>query len=270
MKVFIAKHAGFCFGVKRAVEYVLKLKKDVNTIGPLIHNPQVIEKLKSCGIIPVNSLKQVSTKNLVIRAHGVPEKIIKKAKELGLNVIDLTCPFVKKVQKKAKELELQGYKVVIVGEAKHPEVRAIIENLNQAVVIENPSQVKGFYGKVGVVAQTTQARENFYKVVERLKLCCNELRVYNTICEATEKRQRAAIELAKIVDIMIVIGGYNSANTKRLKQLCSKIVETKHIESKDELKRGWFEGKARVGITAGASTPGWIIKDVAEWFQNEF
>ncbi|MBW2984296.1 4-hydroxy-3-methylbut-2-enyl diphosphate reductase [Candidatus Woesearchaeota archaeon] len=271
MKIKKAKHAGFCFGVKRAVESALKTKGEVKTLGPLIHNPQFIAGLEKKGIRAVDSVDEADKGILLIRAHGVPDSVIGKAEKKGLDVIDLTCPFVKKVQDYAKELYKQGYNVVVVGEKNHPEVIGITGNIKGIVVGDiNDAKKLGHFEKLGVVAQTTQSNENFNSTVEELRKHADELKVHNTICSETDSRQRHAVELAREVDLMIVVGGYNSGNTRRLAGICSGIVETRHIEQASELKKEWFAGKKQVGLTAGASTPDLSMDKVIERIKNEF
>jgi 4-hydroxy-3-methylbut-2-enyl diphosphate reductase len=264
-RVIISDNAGFCFGVKRAVKIALNTKGNkVNTLGPIIHNPQVVRLLEQKGITPVNELKEASD-TLIIRAHGVPDSTIREAESLGLKVVDATCPLVKRVKTAAKELYDSGYSVLVVGEKSHPEVISIVKDVG-LTVIEKPSDVDNLphYKKAGVVSQTTQTRGNFNEITKRLKSRCDELKVVNTICDATTNRQNSAVELAKKVDFMVVIGGYNSSNTKNLAELCRRIITTRHIEDASELEKGWFEGKETVGITAGASTPDFVIKEVKE------
>lgn len=271
MKVTIADNAGFCFGVKRAVDAALK-QKDSFTLGPLIHNPQTIKELEKRGIKAVDSIDDINGGTLLIRTHGVPNVLIKKAKEKGLDVIDLTCPFVKKAQHFAKEFYAKGYKVAIAGEASHPEVISVKGGIKDAVVIEKPEDADnlGFYDKIGVVMQTTQSKDASIAIINRLKGRCNDLKIAETICSATTERQDLARELAAKVDLMIVIGGRESANTKRLFEMCRSIVDTKHIESSSDLKKSWFRNKSHVGITAGASTPRWLIREIAEDIKNGF
>lgn len=264
MKVELAEHTGFCFGVKKAVDEALSLKEKANTLGPLIHNPQVVEELEKKGIKKINNLEEADAPSIIIRTHGASDKLINEINSKGYKIIDLTCPFVKKVQQYAKDLEKDGYKVIIIGEKNHPEVEGIVGHVRNAIVVENPEQAKTLpkMEKIGVVVQTTQTLKNFQDIVSLLKNKTDNLKIYNTICSATAERQEVAIELAKRSDLMIVIGGRNSGNTKQLKELCSNITETKHIESHQELKPEWFKDKKTVGITAGASTPIEIIKKV--------
>ena len=187
-------------------------------------------------------------------------------------MIDATCPFVQNVQQIAESLSRDGYQVVIVGEANHPEVIGIADRVKNPIIVENVSEVSGMgqFEKIGVVAQTTQSVENYKNTIHELKKHAKKLKVFNTICSATKKNQNAARELAKNVNLMIVVGGYNSGNTRRLAKLCSEIVETKHIEVADELKKEWFEKSEIIGVTGGASTPDWIIHEVIKSIENEF
>ena len=269
-KIILAKNAGFCFGVKRALNIVLAAKnknknKKVNIFGPLIHNPQEIKRLVKKGIKTVYKLHKNLKDILVIRAHGVPDSLIRRAKANSLKIIDATCPFVKQVHVISKKLEKQGYQLVIFGDAYHPEVVGIAGNLKDPIVIEEPELIKHFpfIEKIAFVAQTTQNLKKFQKAAKLLKNKCNKLIVKNTICNATEQRQNASRKLAEKSDIMLIIGGKNSGNTKRLYQICKSVQKhTYHIETSDELKKQWFENKKTIGVTAGASTPDWIINKV--------
>lgn len=265
MKVSIADNSGFCFGVKRAVDAALA-QKDSFSLGPLIHNPQTIKQLEERGIKAVETIDDLSKGTLLIRTHGVPGSVIKKAKEKGINVVDLTCPFVKKVHNYAIELQEEGYKVVVVGEKDHPEVEGIVGHVADPIVVENPEQAEKLKNedKIGIVVQTTQNLKNLQQILEVVKTKTKNLKLCNTICSATTERQKVAIELAKDSDLMIVIGGKNSGNTRRLAELCSTLTETKYIESKDELKLEWFDNKSKIGIVAGASTPIEVILEVKD------
>jgi len=261
MKVICAENMGFCFGVKRALDMALK-EKNAYTLGQLIHNPQVVELLEKRGIKVVNSVYEAN-KTLIITAHGTLKSNIEKAKERGLKIIDTTCPLVRRVHDLAKSFDNKNYKIILIGDKDHSEVKGIVSNADNTVVIKSPEEARGLrFNKACVLSQTTQSTDNFNKVVNVLKKNIPNLKVFNTICDATKKRQDSAIELAKKVDFMIVVGGYNSANTKMLSQICSKIVETKHIETADEIDEEWLKNKKAVGLTAGASTPSWVIKDI--------
>lgn len=266
MKVYLAKHAGFCFGVKRAMDIAAGLigEQDVYTLGPLIHNPQVVKDLEEKGIKCAEKLEDIPKGKVVIRAHGVSPQIIEKAKSLELEVVNATCPYVKKVHLLTKKLQQKDYQVVIFGEKEHAEVIGIKGNSENAIVIENLEEAKnlGKYGMIGLVSQTTQSKEKFEEIVNELEKHTIELKTFNTICSATEKRQQAAVDLAKKVDLMIVLGGYNSGNTRRLAELCRKRTKTVHIEKFSDLDRKILEGKKEIGVTAGASTPDYLIKEL--------
>jgi len=272
MKVILAENAGFCFGVKRAIKLAFESTKNSNppiySLGPLIHNPQQVEFLSQKGIYEISDLESLKPDDvLIIRSHGTTPSVIDFAKTKGIKIVDATCPFVVNAQKLAQKLNSEGYQVVIVGEGDHPEVIGIMGFANNSAwVIDNANAVSDLPHKkrIGVIAQTTQSFENFREVTSALLGRCDELRAFNTICHATAQRQESAKELAQKVDLMIVIGGHNSANTNRLATLCSQYVPTYHIETAEEIDESWFNGIETVGVTAGASTPEWIINDVIE------
>lgn len=280
VEIVKAKNAGYCYGVERAlklVEQSLKnSKKPFYSLGPLIHNPQVVKELEEKGIRAVKSLESISLGTVIIRSHGVEPQVLEAAKSKRLNVIDATCPFVRKAQLVAAQLKKEGYTVVIVGERTHPEVEGILAYAgNNAVVIESSREIskKTFSGisRVGVVVQTTQSLEKLRKVVAKLLTFTLELKVFNTICNATRKRQDSARKLAQQTDLVIVIGGKNSANTTRLFQICRKInPSTYHIESPAEVQKNWFKKVKKVGITAGASTPNYLIAEVETKIKSFF
>lgn len=269
MKVILAKQAGFCFGVKRATQLAFEAAgKDQKTytLGPIIHSPQVVGKLEELGIRAIDSLNGLECGTIIIRSHGVEQKEIYEAQQKNLDIVDATCPFVKKAQDHVKSLSESGYGVVVVGDADHPEVQGIVSYGGEKVfVVASGEEVKTLpkMKKIGVVAQTTQSFENLKNVVSECLLRGGEIRVYNTICDATAVRQEEAKELAGRVDCMLVIGGFNSANTRRLLEVCIEIQpRTYHIETAAEINPAWFEGAGLVGVTAGASTPKWIIDEV--------
>jgi ribosomal protein S1/(E)-4-hydroxy-3-methyl-but-2-enyl pyrophosphate reductase len=271
LQVVLAKNAGFCFGVKRALQFAEDAAKQfgrVYSIGPLIHNPQEVKRLAEKGIVGVDDLNQVEGNYAIIRSHGVKPEVFTLAKEKNISLIDATCPFVKRAQSFAKDLSEQGYSVVVVGDKNHPEVEGIVGwSNNSAVVVENPMEAitVPLGDKVGVIAQTTQSDQNFQQVVDVLKKRKENLIVYNTICHATAERQESALALAKEVDLVLVVGGLNSANTKKLARITSEAgTPTYHIEEVNDIDFSWFKGKKKVGVTAGASTPDWIIKEVLQ------
>ncbi len=276
MKIILAEKAGFCFGVKRAIETAFKAasKGRVYCLGPLIHNPQEIERLRQEGVETVESLDVLSKGDaVIIRSHGVPPSVLARARDKGLTIIDLTCPFVGKAQRHAALLHQEGYQVVVVGEKKHPEVHSILGHAGpDALVVETPEDMedKQFQQRIGVVAQTTQAYSNFSGVVLKLLELSKELKIFNTICTSTAERQESAQTLAGKADVMIVVGGRNSANTTRLVSLCREEgKQTYHIEVAEEIQSGWLKGAGTVGVTAGASTPDWIIDQVLRRLQAE-
>ena len=269
MKVILAKQAGFCFGVKRATQLAFEAAgKDQKTytLGPIIHSPQVVGKLEELGIRALDSLEGLESGTIIIRSHGVELKEINEAQQKNLDIVDATCPFVKKAQEHVKSLSEAGYGVVVVGDADHPEVQGIVSYGGEKVfVVASGEDVKKLpkMKKIGVVAQTTQSFENLKNVVCECLQRGGEIRVYNTICDATAVRQEEAKELAGQVDCMLVVGGFNSANTHRLLEVCAELQpRTYHIETAAEINPAWFEGVERVGVTAGASTPKWIIDEV--------
>src|SRR6266568_5198496 len=269
MKVILAKQAGFCFGVKRATKLAFEAAgKDQNTytLGPIIHSPQVVGKLENLGIRALDSLDGMDHGTIIIRSHGVELNAITEAQQKNLNIVDATCPFVKKAQDHVKSLSQTGYGVVVVGDADHPEVQGIVSYGGEKVyVVASGDDVKKLpkMNKIGIVAQTTQSFENLKNVVCECLLRGGEIRVFNTICDATAVRQEEAKKLAGKVDCMLVIGGFNSTNTRRLLEVCAELQpRTYHIETAAEINPAWFEGAERVGVTAGASTPKWIIDEV--------
>ncbi len=277
MKIVLAEKAGFCFGVKRAMSIVEKTiekykdsGKPIYTLGDIIHNTQVVEKLKERGVLSIEDPENHTPGYLIIRSHGVSPDVIKKVKDLGYEVIDATCPFVKKVQNYAEREFKKGRYIILIGENNHPEVKGISGYIKgDFTIIESESDIsklpKDKDLPVTVVSQTTQSFEFFNRVVKELKNMYNNIQYYDTICDATHLRQEESVAIAKNVDVMIVIGGYKSANTKRLALLCREAgAEVYHIETANEINKDWFIGIDSVGITAGASTPNWIIEDVVK------
>ncbi len=264
----IADYSGFCFGVKRAMEIVenlIRKREQAFTLGPLIHNPQVVERLKYSGIIAAD-LSDIKQGNVIIRTHGVEPDLTKQLESRPVNIIDCTCPHVKRVHNLAQDISNRGYLAVIIGDHNHPEVEGIKGYCNgDAKVIENAEEAKNFYTtkKVGIIVQTTQTKENIEEIMSVLRSKLDIEIFNNTRCKATQQRQEAATDLARNVDIMLVIGGKNSSNTKKLAQVCQNVgASVYHIETAEELKKSWFKYSDKVGITAGASTPDWIIKEV--------
>jgi 4-hydroxy-3-methylbut-2-enyl diphosphate reductase len=272
LRVKIAENAGFCFGVRRAIDLTEKIASKeckVYTLGPVIHNPQEVKRLERKDIKILKDPKKVKSGSIILRTHGIPFNIHKKLEEnKNINVVDAACPFVKRAQNTVKRLSTdiksKDKTIIVVGEKVHPEVIALVSyGSGKCVVVENVKEAQNFKGRGGVniVSQTTQTPENFNSIVGVLKKRY-KTKVYNTICKATIDRQKAAEKLAKTVDLMIVIGGKNSGNTTRLAQICSKKTKTYHIETACSVKEKWFKNVNSVGLTAGASTPDWIIKEI--------
>lgn len=282
----LAKHSGFCYGVKRAVETVKKLKtenpdKNIFILGELIHNSQVIQELENLGIKTINELPEKGSGICVIRSHGASPEIFEQITNAGFELVDLTCPDVKKVQKKAIEMVKEGCFLIIVGKAEHPEVIAIKANaqrfgsdifvasdINQLMNIEE--KIKQ-YKKVGVVVQTTQRVTTLKPIVEYLTSVSQELTISNTICNSTTLRQNEAKELAEESDLMIVVGSRKSANTTHLAEILKNISNTIHIEDDKELDNynNVIQNAQNISITAGASTPEKIIKNVIDKLKGE-
>ncbi|OGW42447.1 MAG: 4-hydroxy-3-methylbut-2-enyl diphosphate reductase [Nitrospirae bacterium GWD2_57_9] len=275
MKIFLADKAGFCFGVKRAISTAFEAAAGGNVycLGPLIHNPQEVERLSRAGVRTVEDFAALKSGDyLIIRSHGVPPRVLSQARDKGLNIIDLTCPFVGKAQRDAENLKKEGYQVIVIGEKKHPEVQSIVGYAgDNAVVVEKADDIDHlqFHNRLGIVAQTTQSYGNFSEIVLKLLRISKELKVFNTICNSTKERQDAARVLAGQVDIMLVVGGRNSANTGRLASVCRQEGKpTYHIEVADEMQAEWFKGVEKIGVTAGASTPDWVLESVLKKIQE--
>jgi 4-hydroxy-3-methylbut-2-en-1-yl diphosphate reductase len=274
LKIILAKQAGFCFGVKRATQMAFEAAAKGGktfTLGPIIHSPQVVQRLEEMGVGVLESVSDLDSGAIIIRSHGVAAKDLTEAGRKELEIVDATCPFVKKAQEHVKSLSQAGYDVVVVGDADHPEVQGIVSYAQGKVFVigsgEEAEKLR-ISGKIGIVAQTTQSFENLKSVVLECLVKGSEIRVFNTICDATAIRQEEAKELAKYVDCMVVIGGYNSANTTRLAQVCAELQpKTYHIETASQLNGDWFAGVETVGVTAGASTPKWVIDEVLEMIE---
>lgn len=267
MKVLKAEYAGACYGVQRALDLAYRAAragKPTCTLGPLIHNPQVVADLRAAGVDAVERVADIPGGTMVVRSHGVVPEVIDEARERGLEIVDATCPHVARAQKAAARLAADGRFVVAVGEAGHPEVEGICAHARAAggsvaAVVDAadlPAEAVCAGSRVGVVVQTTQSREVFERVVRALRERGVDLEVKDTVCTATRQRQDAAAALAGQADAFVVIGGRNSSNTTRLHEICSALCERSyHVESADELDPAWFEGCSTVGVTAGASTP---------------
>jgi 4-hydroxy-3-methylbut-2-enyl diphosphate reductase len=268
-----AVHAGYCWGVERALDIVnqtAETHKDapVRTLGPIIHNPQVVQSFANKGVNVIDSLDEMPEGGgtVIVRTHGVAPEIYQKAEDKNLTVVDATCPLVTLVQNKAKQLVNEGYHLIIFGNPNHPEVIGTLGHAGgRATIIEKPADARTakLPKKVGVVVQTTQETELVSELLAHLAPRCKEIKVFNTICNPTIERQDAARELAREVQVMIVVGGKNSSNTRHLVDVCREEgATTYHIEEPGEVEPTWFAGMQEVGVTAGASTPGWLMDRV--------
>jgi len=269
MQIHLAEHRGFCYGVKRAIETVERCIDSggkAHTLGPIIHNPQMVSELAKKGVSPAKDLDEIAEGTVIIRSHGVGPQIYQDAEAKNLTVVDATCPHVKKAQQAAYELMKEGYPVIIIGERDHPEVKSIVSwTHEQGVIVESIDDAERlpFQQRLGVVVQTTFSGELFEQILAIVKQKCTDMQVKRTICTATDLRQQAAAALAVKMDSMVIIGGKNSANTARLAEVCRQSgCPVYHIETADELKPEWFSNDLHVGVSAGASTPEWIIEEV--------
>jgi small subunit ribosomal protein S1 len=272
MEIVVVPEAGFCFGVRRAMrmaEDAITQHGGGATLGPLIHNSQVVAWLEEQGLRPVEDVDDLRPGEVVmLRTHGTGPTTIEALQERGMTLMDATCPFVARAQREAAQFQSEGYQVLVLGEPDHPEARGIAEHTGgQATIVESPSDLEHLEisRKVAVVCQTTQRLDNLQALAVALLPRVSELRLANTICDATTKRQETSLATARTVDLMIVIGGKHSANTTRLAQICAETgTPTYHVEKADELQAGWLVGAERVGVTAGASTPDWAISAAVE------
>jgi 4-hydroxy-3-methylbut-2-enyl diphosphate reductase len=273
MKIFRARHGGFCFGVKRAIKIAVEASKKADRVcsmGPLIHNRLAVDELKSKGIAPVENIHDINNRQaVIIRSHGIAPDVLEKLKAKNCDIIDATCPRVRRAQRYVERLISEGYYVVIIGEKDHPEVKGLLGygGKNATIYRDNLRLKKN---KIGVVPQTTLNQARFNDAVADLLSDVVEMKIYNTICRETALRINEAKRLANKADVMIIVGGKNSANTTRLYQICRKLRRSYHIESASELKRTWFNGVKSIGITAGASTPKAQVDDVVSRIHKMF
>jgi 4-hydroxy-3-methylbut-2-enyl diphosphate reductase len=273
-----AREFGLCFGVRRAIKIIdkaVKEQQEIVTLGPIVHNRLVVAKLADSGVKVVNKLDQVQDRVIAITSHGVPAQLLSQIQAKKLRVIDTTCPIVRSAQKAARKLAQAGLRVIIFGEANHPEVKGLLGWAgNNAVATLNGKEIAGLElpRRLGVISQTTQSSTKFAEFINEVTSAVfpdvQELRIINTLCQETRKRQEAAIELAEKSDLMIVVGGHNSANTQRLAEVCSPMVETHLIETAAEIEKDWLSGKQHIGVTAGASTPDESIEEVVRKLES--
>lgn len=270
MKIIVAKHMGFCGGVRRAVDIAQKTAESaggpVQTWGPLIHNPQVVRGLQDAGVLVADRQEDLSGKAFVVSAYGVEHAVLDEARRRGMEVVDATCPVVIRAHALAEKLAAEGYQVIAVGDHGHPEMVTLKELLGNRVTIvhtrEEAAAVK-ITGKLGLVSQTTQSQENFRQIVADLALRTRELKVLNTLCPAITVRQEETDVMMPQIDALLVIGGHGSSNTTRLAEMGrARGLPTYHIETASEISPAWFERVDTLGVVSGASTPTWIIEDV--------
>ncbi len=263
-----AKTQGFCFGVaitlKKAEETVASHAK-VTTLGHIVHNPQMVTSFEEKGLRNAHSVDEVESGTLFVRAHGLPVEVFEKAKEKNLTIVDATCPMVTKIHVQAEKLRADGYKIVVVGDPNHPEVKGTLSHVPGAFVVQTPEDVDAMprASRIGVVVQSTWSGTGFTEIVAKLSSKYHEVRAVNTICTDTHNRQFEAAALAKDVEVMVVVGGKTSANTKHLADLAAaQGARSYHVEGPDELQPQWFEGVHVAGLMSGASTPGWLVDQV--------
>jgi 4-hydroxy-3-methylbut-2-enyl diphosphate reductase len=275
MEVKLAKKRGFCFGVEDAIEIAEKAVDrygpgHVVALGPVIHNPQVVERLESAGLKQSGQLQELAPgSNVLIRSHGASPETLQFARERQLNIVDATCVLVKKAQEEVKRLHQEGYQVVMIGDRNHPEVQGVIGYAPNVVVVdrvEDVAKALPYKAKLGIVAQTTHAPEHVAQIIaEIVKRPYLELKIVNTLCLEVVRRQNAAVALAREVDVMFVLGGLHSANTQELARLCREAgVDTYHLETWADFDPSTVKGKQTAGVTAGASTPDAVIDEFVE------
>ncbi len=280
MEIIKAEDIGFCFGVKRAIKRAedaldsLPTKK-VFMLGEIIHNPQVINQFKMKGVNVVNEITEVPpNKYLITRAHGILKEEEEYAKKNNIILVDTTCPYVKRLHSIAAILYKEKYHIVVFGDIGHPEIKSLLSYIdNNAHIIQSENDIKKeslkYFKKIGLLSQTTKDSKKYNYIIRNLIDHTEELRIFDTICKATRLRQEATKKLAKKVDLMIVIGGANSANTNRLSTLCKRIgVETFHIENESQLDLNYLKNKKKIGITSGTSTPDYITDNVIRGINN--
>ena len=275
MKIELASKYGFCYGVKRAIK-IAEEHKNSFTYGPLIHNKDEIARLKdNFNIGLIEELEDIENDNaVVIRTHGIPKDELAQLKQQENQIIDATCPYVTTPQNIVSKMSKEGYSIVIFGDKSHPEIKGVVsyaQNPKDAFVVLEENELKELplKSKIAVVSQTTKKSEDFLKIVNELILTKREVRVFNTICNATFENQDAAAELAQRADIMIIIGGKHSSNTKMLHSIAQNYCPDSYlIENEQELQADWFKNKNLCGISAGASTPDWIVQNVIDKIQE--
>jgi len=278
MEIIVSDEIGFCSGVRLALkklDEVIDNEKELKiySIGEIIHNKSVIENYINKGVIIVEDIEEIKNGIGVVRAHGLPLSVVNKAKKDGYRIIDATCPFVRKISSIIEEEIKKDFKVFLIGEENHPEVIACSYDYKDEITIIdyksfNPDNINCHLSKCSVISQTTLEEEIFMDIAKFFISHCYKTHIFNTICPATKKRQKSAVEIAKKVDLMIVLGGKKSSNTKRLYEKCSRIKNTLHLERITEIDKEILKGVKKVGITAGTSTPDWIIEEAIEFLKK--
>ena len=266
-----AKTQGFCFGVaitvKKAEEAVAREGSNVTTLGHVVHNPQMVAQLEAQGLKNAHSVDEIESGTMFVRAHGLPVETFEKAAAKGLTVIDATCPMVTKIHVQAEKLRDEGYKIIVIGDASHPEVKGTLSHVPGAWCIQKVEDIEKLprASRVGVVVQSTWSGPGFSEIVRKLSEKYYEVRAVNTICTDTKNRQSEVVDLAREVEVMVVVGGKTSANTKHLAELAAiNGARAFHVEGPGELESGWFAGVGTAGLMSGASTPGWLVEQVAD------
>ena len=283
MEITVAKSAGFCFGVQRAVDAVYDLLKenssDIYSIGPLIHNEIVTKDLKNKGLIEINDydeIKNLKNKKVIIRTHGIEKQVYDLLKSNNNSIVDLTCPFVSKIHKLVEEYSENGYKIIVIGDKDHPEVKGIVSYAkNDIYVVISEEDIKNLKidrnDKVFIVFQTTTNAENAQKLVDILRDLFYNSRLVNTICNATQNRQDEVKILAETCDVMLIIGSNTSSNTRKLYEISKKYCENTYLlNSVDDIKNIKKEKSVKIGVSAGASTPKYLIEEILNNVRNEF
>jgi 4-hydroxy-3-methylbut-2-en-1-yl diphosphate reductase len=264
-EILVANAAGFCFGVKKAIQKAETMER-ASIFGSLIHNPQEVARLASLGKKIVHSLQEVEDNRVVITAHGLEAAFLEEMKQKAIEIVDTTCPLVTRIYNEGLSLQVKGLRIVIIGDPNHVEVKGIASRMRDPIIVNGEEDLgkvpEG--SRIGVICQSTLLMEKFSNIVEKLRARCAEVAAVDTICKPTKDRQNAAAMLSKQVEVMIVIGGRNSSNTHKLAITCRHHLpnDTYHIETAQELDPQWFVGKQKVGITAGASTPDYLIEEV--------
>lgn len=278
MEILLAKDMGFCWGVRRAIDIMEKATEErgeIVSLGPIVHNPQVVRELEEKGVRSSNKPPQDNSLPVAITAHGAGPEVLQEARARGAEVIDTTCPIVTRSQRWAKKMAEAGFTVIVFGDARHREVKGVLGWAgSHGLALQDGDPIpEDLPSRLAIISQTTQSPERFADFVSRLMRehvdAISELRVINTLCDVTSSQQAAASELAEEVDLMLVIGGHNSANTKHLLEVCrEEAASAYHVESPAEVKAEWLKGCKRVGITAGASTPDSTVEAVIRRVQR--